>query len=426
MTPRWFPMKPHPQAQAIASSRARFIKIRAGRRAYKTEICKRRLVMCLPHDTGWMRPRYFYSAPTRPQAKEIAWQDFKDLIPRHWIQSVSETELKITTIFGSTLQVFGLNEPQRLEGGGFDGGVVDERSDVKPRAITTSILPALADRNGWLIESGVTKRQGVGARTFNEEFQKAAAGELPDTEAYSWSSDTVLTGEQLQLFRSIMDAKDYREQFEAEEVAMGGGVFYNWSDGNVRRCEYRADLPIIVASDFNVDPMCWVICQYHDQAVQAMDEIWMRDANTQKALDELWRKYQNHTGGFEFYGDATGSSRRTSASASDYIQIAGDKRFDKHRPKRVRYPKANPPVADRISSCVGMIESVNGQRRLFVDPACKRLIQDFADRVYREGTSDINDGPLVGHMTDAIGYYIHMAHPRKLSTGRYGTGVVTT
>ena len=422
----WFQMKTLPDNEAvrIMTAKERFLWILAGRRAYKTEICLRKLVMSSAMEVGWARPRYFYAAPTRIQAKEIAWERLKDLMPREWMRGKPlETELKINTVFGSMIQVIGLDQPQRAEGGGFNGGVVDERSDVKPRAIGISIMPALSDRNGWLIQTGVGKRQGVGAHSFYDEFTRAMNGEIPNGRAFHWESGAVLTESQLNDFREVMDDKDFREQFKAEKVAAGGSVFHNWSESNIRPCFYDPDLPLIVGSDFNVDPMCWIIGQVHGGEFHVIDEIWKRDTNTERTLDELWRKYEPHRSGFLFYGDAAGRARTTKANDTDYIQISNDTRFDQHKSKKVRYPKANPAIADRISSCCGLICNANGVRRLFVDPKCKKLIEDLESRVYKEYSSDLDDGPMQGHMTDALGYFIHSRFPRRLQTGNYSQSV---
>lgn len=424
LTDRWFEFPPDfRHGWDIIACKAKFIFIQAGRRALKTESCKRKLVLSLPADVGWDRPRYGFGAPIRPQAKEIAWQDFKDLIPKRWIENISETELKITTKFGSTLQIYGMDSPERIEGGGFNGFVVDERSDIKPRAINISILPALADRDGWLIQSGVGKRQGIGAHSFNEDIDKVVEGRIKNGRFFHWRSDEVLDEKQLSEFRDAMDDKDYREQFEAERVKAGGGVFYNWSEANEQRCEYDPNLPIIVACDFNVDPMCWVFLQDPGNSPRVFDELWMRDCNTERALNETWRKFENHRSGFIWYGDATGKARKTSASESDYIQICNDTRFDKYRSKWVKFPSGNPRQHNRISSCTHMICDANGNRRLLVDPSCTRLIKDLTVRTYKEGSCEFDDGPLVGHITDALGYYLHVEYPRELDTGDYSNEV---
>ena len=69
-------LRPHKVQYRLWHCTARFVGVPAGRRSGKTEIAKRRLVLALSQPKPWHDPRYFYGAPTRDQAKRIAWQDF--------------------------------------------------------------------------------------------------------------------------------------------------------------------------------------------------------------------------------------------------------------------------------------------------------------------------------------------------------------
>lgn len=381
----------------------------------------------LPVEKPWPDPKYFFAAPTRPQAKDIAWDDLKALTPPNWIKSISETELKITTIWNSSIQLFGLEKAQRMEGRGYDGGGVDERADVKPKAISISIMPALADRNGWLWQSGVPKRDGVGAASFNKEFAQAAeSGVIEGTndraEAYAWESATVMSEEQLAFFRATMDEKDFNEQFRAMIETIGGAVFHAFGPHNIAgnpecpydRIQYNPSKAIIIGCDFNVDPMCWVLCHAVNGELHQFDEIWLRNTNTPAALEYLVKRYRSHESGWWIYGDASGKARKTSASASDYKHIMS---VDELVGKRLNVPKANPAIKDRMSSCNALFKSADDHVRYFVSPTCVKTIEDLQARAYKEGTSILNDGAMVGHITDALGYVIHSRYPQRLGRG---------
>ena len=160
--------------------------------------------MSLPtiHSHG-MPGNYFYAGPVNQQAKDTAWEDLKEMVPSSWMRKrPSESELKIFTHW-STLRVAGLDKPQRLEGPGYDGGVIDECSDVKPEAISRSIVPAITDRNGWLWRVGVPKRFGCGAEAYNAHFDKLKTGELKGL-ALEWPSSEILTPKQLEEVKGEM------------------------------------------------------------------------------------------------------------------------------------------------------------------------------------------------------------------------------
>lgn len=423
LTARWYPLRPHAQQAALYRTRARVVAVLAGRRSGKTEIAKRRLVRALAESRPFPG-RYFFGAPTERQAKRVAWDDLKALCPREWTCRTNESELFIETVFGSRLYLIGFDRPARFEGSPWDGGVLDESSDYKPGVFDRTVRPALADRGGWCWRIGVPKRHGPSAADYRAFCDAAAAGEYPGAACFAWPSSDILPAEEIAHARQTLDPKDYNEQFNARWETAGGAVFHGFDrQYNVRPVAYDSSRAIVVGSDFNVDPMCWVLCHRHADRLEAFDEIVMRDANTPAALGVLWGRYASHTGGWEFYGDAASQQRHTSASLSDYAHIANDQRFQRAG-RTVHYPKANPPQADRFAATNALLCNADGQRRLFVDPRCKTVIADLERRAYKPGGREPDDAGDVGHMTDALGYIVSRLFPLKLKIGASSSKVL--
>ncbi len=420
LTPAWTQHRYHPVQRALWDCDARFIGVAAGRGSGKTELAKRNLVRHLAKKTQWRDPWYFYAAPTRQQAKFIAWEDLIALIPRRWIKGeINRTDLIIHTKNGSHLQIVGLDKPQRFEGfHRWVGGVLDESSEYKPGVFNVSVLPALSWREAWCWRIGAPKPQGSSVLEFRKWFRQAATGELDNAAAFTWPSDEILLPEKLLAARQMLDARDYRSQFGGVFLDAVGGIHHAFSRAhNVRPCVYRRESPIVVGSDFNVDPMAWALAHVVDgKRLEWFDEIWLRDANTLRTLDVLYDRYGDHQGGFEFYGDATGRARKTSAAESDYRQIEDDKRFQKLG-RSVFYPRANPAVADRFAACNAMLCNAAGVRRMHVDPRCTHLIEDLEARHYKQGTREVADSGDLGHITDAMGYAVHWLFPVQLDLG---------
>ncbi len=116
----WPQLEYHATQTALWECLKRFVYVPAGRASGKTELSLRRLVACLPIEKEW-EPTYVYAGPTYAQAKRTAWKKLKTLCPSRWIADVSESELSITTVFGSTLFLVGLDKPERIEGIQIDG-----------------------------------------------------------------------------------------------------------------------------------------------------------------------------------------------------------------------------------------------------------------------------------------------------------------
>ena len=424
ITPRWKPLRPHAQQAAAWISPARIVAIAAGRRSGKTELSKRRLVRYLQIKiSGCEQPRYAFGAPTQDQAREIAWQDLLDLIPDHWIEggkhgkNVSYSRLEVLTIFNSSLRVVGLDSPHRIEGKYLNGVVLDEASDQLPYTFDRIVRPMLSDYRGWAWIIGAPKRQGTGAAWFKQLFTRIAQGEYEDSAVFSWPASDILDPKEVAHARSTLDAKTFAEQYEAKWVNAGGGIYYAFSrEFNCPPCGHRDNMPILVGSDFNVDPMCWVLCHRIGDDLEVFDELVLRDSNTPQAINELWRRWGHHQGGWQFYGDASSRARKTSATQSDYAHIWNDERFKKAR-RTLHYPASNPGLEDRYSAVNARLCNADETRRIFIDPRCTTLIEDLENCSYREGTREPAFDKDHFHASDALGYIITRSWPIRFNVG---------
>ncbi len=431
-TERWWPLDGHGEQVRSIICGARFVGLDSGRGSGKTDIAKRFVTLSLPVAKPWPDPRYFYGMPTRDHAKRVAWPDFLRLIPEDWIEggkygpNVSWGELWIRVRWGARLHILGMDAPARFEGLPWDGGVLDEMADQPDGVFDLHVRPGLdrvengVNRRGWCWMIGKPVRKGTGVRWFRDFCERCRRGEYRDGAAFNWPSWDVLPAEEIAQMRETMAPKDFNEQLGAQWQNAGGGIYYAFSEqegsGNVQPSERRDTAPICVGSDFNVDPMCWVLAHQIGDRLEVFDELILRDCNTPRALNELWARYGHHTGGWKFYGDASGRSRKTSATQSDYAHIWNDKRFQKAG-RTMHYSNSNPPVEDRFSATNARLCNAEETRRLFVDPRCARLIQDLETRNYAPGTREPADGKDQGHASDALDYIVYRIWPIRFNMG---------
>lgn len=401
LTPYWTTFTKHvPEQQRLLRCHKPWRCIAAGRGSGKTEIARRYLVMSLLQKKPWPDPKYFYILPTSAMASRIAWTPIKKLIPDSFIESKNETRMELTTIFGSKLFVGSGEVPSRWEGVQWAGGIIDEASDQKPTLFKLSLLPGLSHGQAWLWMIGVPKRVGVGAQLFKEVFEEGYNSEKIGS--FTWKSSEVLLPDQLEHYKKILSPSDYREQFEASWENATGLVFSEFSEANISHdAVYHPSRIIYVGSDFNVDPMAWTLSHFINGKLYFFDEIYLRNVNTTSTLKYLHQKYPDHAAGWIFTGDATSASRKTSASVSDYLQIVNSQLF---KDKMVKFPRSNPPVADRVAAANAALCNANNERRLFVNPSCQYLIRDFKYRAYEASSNRILDAPDIGHISDAATY----------------------
>lgn len=407
--PYWEPLKPHPKQSQAWYTDKKYVILACGRGSGKTLLARRRIVrnLAVTHDL----PLAFhaYCLPTYNQARRVAWEALKAMVPKAWVLGQPhEGEMSIRTKMRSILFVAGLDKPQRIEGTQWSSIVLDESCDIKPGTFGRSVLPALTHNcfSCWRI--GVPKRQGPGAAEFRAAY--SAGVNDPNTFVASWPTSDIVDAAELEDAKSRLDPADYAEQYDAKFGTMGGGVFHCYDETHnvTDRAEYRPGYPIIVMSDFNVDPMCWCLGHFIDGHLYVFDELSLRQTNTRATLDVLYRKYGAHEYGFLFTGDAAAKANKTSADASDYIQIFNDTRF---KNKRVVYNSANPSRRTRFSATNAALCNAKGDRRLHIHPRCKVLQGDLRDRAYAQGTMEPDDSQFVGHMSDALGYGVMLLMP---------------
>ena len=428
-TPRWWPLKGHIEQQRALTCGARFVGLDAGRRSGKTDLAKRFLVSHLPESRPWPDPRFFYGMPTRDQAKRVAWRDLLKLIPDNWIiggkhgPNVSYGELWVRTKWGSELWVLGMDAPARFEGIPWDGGVLDEAVDLADGCFNLHVRPALEtvengiNRHGWCWIIGKPSRRGPGAKWFKGFCEECRRGEYPDGAAFTWPSSDILPADVVAQARATMSKKDFDEQYGASWQTAGGGVWHAFSrEFNVRPCQRRDNLPIIVGSDFNVDPMCWTLSHRVGEFFETFDELILRNSNTPRTLKELWTRYGHHPGGWQFYGDASSRQRQTSATQSNYAHIWNDENFQRAG-RTLHYLNANPSHHDRFAAGNTRLGTADGLHRAFIDPRCTTLIEDLETRSYKEGTTELADGKEFGHVSDAWSYCAHRIWPIRFNVG---------
>jgi len=90
--------------------------------------------------------KVWYVAPTYKQAKNIVWEMLSMIIPKEAIKKRNETELKITLLNDSVIEVKGAEESDNLRGVGIDLCVFDECAFIKGwEQVWTVMRPVLIE-----------------------------------------------------------------------------------------------------------------------------------------------------------------------------------------------------------------------------------------------------------------------------------------
>jgi len=431
ITPRWTPLKDHAEQQRYINSKKRFNIAHAGRRGGKTEIAKRRLII-RAFEFEQPQGRFVFAAPTHRQAVDIFWDDTIAMVPR-WalydgLRSISISYRRIKLFNGASIEILGLDKPERIEGPTLDGFVGDEFGNFKPTVWGQNIRPALSTlgRPGWADLIGVPEGR-------NHYFQLAEdAVDMDDWDIFSWHTNEI-NPEEAEKAAKGLSAIVYNQEYGGEFVSFKGRAYYAFDkelncppDGE--RIRYNPNYPLDICFDFNRIPGNCVISQelpaprwlidrnQEDRGLVscAIDEIFLQqDSNTEKLCDLLVERWGTiHRGRVQLYGDATGGAKKSCGVKGSDWDIIDAKLSDTWNCEK-RYKKANPAVRVRINSVNSRMVAADGYIGTIIDKKCKFLIRDF------EGVTCDDDGAiqksdiksLLTHISDGWGYKINREHP---------------
>jgi len=390
----------NPGQQEVSSSEARFRVVIAGRRWGKTFLSIRELAK----HTRLPGKRAFYVAPTYRQAKQIVWDQLKyKLMDLNWVDKVNESDLTIVLKNGSRISLRGADNPDSLRGVGLDFVVMDEFAMIDQKAWTEVLRATLSDRNGKAMFISTPQGQ---ANWAYDLFQRGL-----DTTEHQWEAFTYTTlqggnvsAEEIESARRDLDARTFRQEYEATWEQYANRIYYAFDRAkNVQSFVEPTPSVLYVGMDFNIDPMSMVVIHRDKDSLYVIDEIEMYSSNTQEAVDELKSRYPRTR--LFVYPDPACRQRKTSAGGATDLTILQNAGFT------VKAPNAHNPVRDGINAVNSKLCNSLGERTLFVDPKCKKVIECLEKHVYKEGTVQPDKDSGMDHMSDALRYAVDYMFP---------------
>ena len=386
-----------PQREVYDSDK-RFVYLCSGRRFGKSYLAITRLINWAIEKPGGV---FYYVTATYRMAKQIAWVLLKQLTPVEIFANKNESELSVTLSNGSQIFLKGSEDPDKLRGVSLSGVVLDECAFVKEEAWTMVLRPALSDQEGpaWFITTP------NGLNWFAEAWD--AAEEDPDcsTHSYTTIQGLQVSEDEVAAARRTLDARTFSQEYEASFVNLIGRVVPDFGDENISDEIKDLGGELLVAADFNVSPMHWIVCQRvgHDQ-LHAFDELHIKETHTDEACTELLRRYPGRE--IRVYPDPTGNSRRTSAGGiTDHGILRGRGLWV--NPNRKPYGQS-----DKRNAVNAMVKDANGTRRFYIHPRCKQTIKSLRNLTFKEGTNLPDKDSGWDHGWDALSYLVLGAFDR--------------
>lgn len=429
---RWYKLKEHAVQLALlqaVDNGIRFPVVPAGRRSGKTERAKRfvsRQAMWYPNE------KYFLGAPTYNQAKKIWWDDIKKLtLSCKHLMKPSESELKIFMPNGTEIHVIGLDQPQRIEGINWTGGVIDEIADVKSEALEANIMPALNTVDptrpfyrAWCWFIGVPD----GLNHYYEMAEYARTSGDPNYGLFHWTSEEILPPDVIESAKRSMSARQYRQEYKASFETATGRIYEDYSDKNVTRESIGPTEALHWMHDQNFTPLSSAIAVMRKGVPYILDEIVLEHAISKQSAVEFVEKFAKHQNKMVYvYGDPAGRAGEKHGHKSDYVDIEDVLRLNGWKFER-RVRAAHPAIKDRQNAVRAKICNAKEERTLFVNPnTAPWTHKGLATVQLKDGSTFQEDQTnKYQHITTAVGYFVDWHWPTGRSLTRSGRTVGTT
>ena len=337
--------------------------------------------------------RVLYIAPSYRQAKSIIFDPLiEQLTKRNWVKRVNQSELSITLINGSKIELRSADAADSMRGLSGSFAVLDEVAFMDKTVWTDVVRPLLSDQEGGALF--ITTPQGQ-----NWVYDLYLQGEtLDDWSSYQYTTldGGQVSAEEVEAAKRDLDDNTFRTEYLADFTSTSRLIYYAFDKKENIRAFDGEIKQIWVGADFNIDPVSAVIATPRGNTLHVFDEIVMYNSNTHELAEEIRNRY----GVVTIYPDPAGAARKTSSrgkSDHDILREFGH---------MVKSPRSHSKVKDRNAVVNSMLKNAAGERKLFVDPKCKKLIESLAKHQYKSDTMVPDKDSGYDHLTDSLAYMV--------------------
>lgn len=243
-----------------------------------------------------------------------------------------------------------------------------------------------------------------------------------------------LTKEYIDFIRNAYSGIEFDRFIKGLWKITEGLICRDFGEDNKRHINYLPDQPLIIACDFNVDPMCWVLAhlsykqnpdasyildknkEKQPDKIFFFDEIVQENTTTVKTMAEFLRRYPDHQGEIWLMGDYSGSARNVGTEKHNYDQMQDELIKHGYDPKKIKLKIVhNPDIPWRIASLNNKIRTIDGNIGFYINPekcpyavgAIETLQWGFDNKPKIPTDSEKRKNSnlkFIEHIFDALGY----------------------
>lgn len=270
--------KPHQGQDIIHQAPSRFRVISNGRRWGKTYLGAKECELCgfsKSAITGKPQMGWIVGPQYGDAEKEfrIVYDTFRQLgIDKHSIKFVNNPDngsMHIKTTWGFELICKSAKHPETLVGEGLDFVLMVEAGRHRRRTWGQYLRPALSDKRGWAIFSGVPEGRSENSLLY-ALWSRGQDLRYPQWQSWrmpSWTNHIVFPGGRRDT--EILEAEgdltvdEFARQYGAQFVEKTGAVMQEWDDEvHLKNLRYTPGWPVYAAVDYGfTNPFVWLWIQ---------------------------------------------------------------------------------------------------------------------------------------------------------------------
>lgn len=221
-------------------------------------------------------------------------------VDKHSIKFVNNADsgsMHIKTAWGFELVCRSAKHPESLVGEGLDFALMVEAGRHRRRTWGQYIRPALSDKRGWAIFSGVPEGRSehsllyhLWSRGQDERYAQWRSWRMP-----SWTNRIVFPGgrqdPEILEAESDLTEDEFNRQYGAQFVEKTGAVMQEWDDEvHLRNLTYHPGWPVYAGVDYGfTNPFVWLWIQVDEwgNAYVIRERRWTQKDTVEVAQDML-------------------------------------------------------------------------------------------------------------------------------------------
>jgi hypothetical protein len=393
--------EPHDNQLLILKSEKRFNHVRCGRRFGKTSAIVYLLIPSLLEN--WKIGIWF------PTYKDL-FKIWRAVLVTFYeaIKDKDETTKHIDLKNGGEIDFWSMHNPDLGRGNSYHRAIIDEAAIARHLDIAwkDTIRPTLTDFAGDAYFFSTPQGKANYFYLLEDSMKNQ-----PNWSFFHFTSyeNPFLDTSEIDAAKNQLDELSFRQEYLAEYVDLNDKPFlYVFNEKRHVNGEYEPNpnLELWISFDFNVNPMSCIVAQQTSIIdLIIFDEIQLNNAGTKELCDRILAKYP------KFYyivtGDASGSSRTTTAGASvtDWKIIMNTLLLNNQQ-KKVR--KANLGLNESQTLCNSVLQNANVR----ITHNCTALAYDLGHAIVDEMGKLAKEMSQTGlHLFDCWRYLIDAVYP---------------